>query len=297
MQPDARELPVWYWKRANGGKNLGDFLGQFIPEQLSGKNCCFEPLHSGKQVHVCVGSVLQQKLHPACCVWGAGFVAKPAGFPKGMKIFAVGGPLSLQVLRTHDYEGPIAVGDPALLLPFLLAPQDPEPAFELGIIPHYVDQATLGDRCPELTMPQESMTLRACVLDIQTEDVRAFVGQLLKCRFIISSSLHGLILAHAYGIPAVWVQFSNSVIGGRFKFLDYFMSVSVPPYEPCNFRHGTIHLDNLIELQYRTDICQHIVNFNPIPLLDACPFISDRIHCILREKIHAFGRRETLKKE
>jgi pyruvyltransferase len=287
MQPDARELPVWYWKRANGGKNLGDFLGRFIPEQLSEKNCCFESLDSGKRAHLCVGSILQHKLHSACCVWGAGFVSQPPKFPADLNIFAVRGPLSLQVLRAHGYDEPIAMGDPALLLPLIVAPEAREPSFELGIIPHYIDQATFRDRCPEMNMPPESATLRCCLLDIETENVQAFVGRLVRCKFIISSSLHGLILAHAYGIPAVWVQFSDQLIGGKFKFLDYFMSVSIPPYNPYNFRYGPIHLHNLIQLKHAADICKNILHFNPVPLLDACPFISDRMYQALRNKISA----------
>jgi hypothetical protein len=43
------------------------------------------------------------------------------------------------------------------------------------------------------------------------------------CQSVASSSLHGLILADAYGLPTRWIQESSSVI--PFKFYDYFASI------------------------------------------------------------------------
>jgi len=34
-------------------------------------------------------------------------------------------------------------------------------------------------------------------------------------------------VAHAYGIPAVWVKFSNKLFGDNIKFYDYFASVGI----------------------------------------------------------------------
>jgi hypothetical protein len=48
---------------------------------------------------------------------------------------------------------------------------------------------------------------------------------LTSCRRIISSSLHGIIFAHAFDIPAAWVKISPRVIGDGFKFFDYYSSI------------------------------------------------------------------------
>ena len=48
---------------------------------------------------------------------------------------------------------------------------------------------------------------------------------MLEVENVISSSLHGLIIADAYGIPNARVNISNKLIGGDFKFKDYCMSV------------------------------------------------------------------------
>jgi pyruvyltransferase len=34
--------------------------------------------------------------------------------------------------------------------------------------------------------------------------------------------LHGLILADAYGVPNVWAKFSDRLVGGDWKFRDYY---------------------------------------------------------------------------
>ena len=44
------------------------------------------------------------------------------------------------------------------------------------------------------------------VIDICTADYKDFVHKLLGCEKIISSSLHGIILAESYGIPAVLLK-------------------------------------------------------------------------------------------
>jgi hypothetical protein len=43
----------------------------------------------------------------------------------------------------------------------------------------------------------------------------------------VSSSLHGIILAHAYGIPVAWTEFSTGLKGDGVKFLDHYASVGI----------------------------------------------------------------------
>ena len=45
----------------------------------------------------------------------------------------------------------------------------------------------------------------------------------MACEEIVTSTLHGLICAEAYGIPVTWVKYSDKICGGQLKFQDYFL--------------------------------------------------------------------------
>ena len=54
-----------------------------------------------------------------------------------------------------------------------------------------------------------------------------FVDEILMCKHVISSSLHGLIIAHVYLVPAMAIKISDNVEGGDFKFSDYYRSLGI----------------------------------------------------------------------
>ena len=93
---------------------------------------------------------------------------------------------------------------------------------------------------------------------------------MLSCRRIVTGSLHGLIMADAYGIPSAFVM-TYTARGGEYKFFDYFSTVN-KFRNPHHLRHlaprdrstaaGLLHFDGRpIEFDYRK-------------LLDACPFLE-----------------------
>jgi pyruvyltransferase len=59
-------------------------------------------------------------------------------------------------------------------------------------------------------------------IDIRTDDYRKFIDELCSCEKIISSSLHGIILAEAYGIPAVFLGEKRD--SEMFKYYDWYIS-------------------------------------------------------------------------
>ena len=69
-----------------------------------------------------------------------------------------------------------------------------------------------------------------------------FFAELTSCAAIASSSLHGLIFGEAYGLPTLWLRVSDKVIGGGFKFADWFSLARNPqrdPHEPRTFVSAT----------------------------------------------------------
>jgi pyruvyltransferase len=120
-------------------------------------------------------------------------------------------------------ECPDIYGDPALLLPSIFNLKV-EKKYKVGIVPHFVDQKNNWVRL-------QSVREDVLIIDVY-EPVEKVIADMLSCRSILSSSLHGLIVADAYEIPSLWVKLSDKVKGKGFKFRDYLLSVGVEPYEP-----------------------------------------------------------------
>jgi hypothetical protein len=75
----------------------------------------------------------------------------------------------------------------------------------------------------------ESIRLQAPT-EIHVVDVRrgpsAVIKEIAACEHILSTSLHGLIAADSFDIPAAWARREPDLWGGRFKFLDYESAVT-----------------------------------------------------------------------
>ena len=63
---------------------------------------------------------------------------------------------------------------------------------KIGIIPHYLDEPYV----------RKSYGGKYHIISMNTWDIEKLVDDILSCEVILSSSLHGIIFAHSYGIPA-----------------------------------------------------------------------------------------------
>jgi pyruvyltransferase len=158
-----------------------------------------------------------------CEVWGSGLMSQSNKLTHPKKIHAVRGPLTRKFLIEQGIECPDVYGDPALLLPRIFSPKV-EKKYKVGIVPHFVDQKNNWVRL---------QSVREDVLVINVyEPVEKVIADILSCKSILSSSLHGLIVADAYEIPSLWIKLSDKVKGDGFKFRDYLLSIGVEPYKP-----------------------------------------------------------------
>jgi len=158
-------------------------------------------------------------------------------------------------LIKNNIDCPEIYGDPVLLLPRFYKPNINK-EYKLGVIIHYIDKKWFGLNIGNKNVLQ---------IDIQSGFYNV-ITQVLKCEKIISSSLHGLILADAYGIPAMWLKVTDKVEGAELKFNDYFMSVG----RPKNI-HIDYHLlrEPLDALKY---FYQYKIDIDLEKLYHACPF-------------------------
>jgi len=152
-------------------------------------------------------------------VWGTGCIDENMVGDTPKKVYAVRGPLTRQQLLKRNIDCPEVYGDPALLYPMIYSPKV-EKKYKWGIIPHYIEFESEEDRNVIRNLEKQGFK----VIDICSGE-KEFIDELLEVENVISSSLHGLIVADAYGIPNARVNISNKLIGGDFKFKDYCLSV------------------------------------------------------------------------
>ncbi len=216
----------------HGKYNFGDVINPIVFEKFSGKKTTWvEPEFYNKENYLAIGSILEFATSDSI-VWGSGFLRKDGkclGRPK--KICAVRGPLTREILLKEGIECPEIYGDPALLLPKIYKPKITQ-KYRLGVVPHYVDK-----NHEWLKTIQNDPSVK--ILDIQEKDPYKFIDDLLSCEKIASSSLHGVIVADAYEIPSIWIEFSDNVKGEGFKFFDYFQSVHRDNEKPLKVIEST----------------------------------------------------------
>ncbi len=203
-------------ERLDGRENFGDALSPFIVEAMlkeHGKEINREKGKASRHLYA-VGSILLFGYQKAV-VWGSGMLTEAIGFrdPRiyQLDIRAVRGPLTRKSLVCRGFHCPEVYGDPAVLLPVLYQPRVSQVADRrIAVIEHKNSLSSHLDDC------------RLSYIDIVTDDVFSTIDQICSSRLVISSSLHGIIVAEAYGIPAILV---NDYVGyNEFKYKDWYYS-------------------------------------------------------------------------
>lgn len=154
-------------------------------------------------------------------VCGSGLISPqipPRELPR--KIISVRGPRTRSELLKLGADTPERYGD-AGLLAAEFATRGVKQTHPYGLILHHADQRWAG-RFGRGWFTRRDDTL---YIDIQQDPI-AVLDAIQRCGTILSSSLHGLIFAHALGKPAMWVK-CGPLTGDTFKFYDYFDSIGV----------------------------------------------------------------------
>lgn len=246
--PNNKPIPLFYWSErkfaSKEKENYGDLLSNYIVEKISGRPVKW--IHPQKQSwykwdkrnYLVIGSILHHATKDSI-VWGSGIIDQKHKIAKA-DFRAVRGPRTREYLLNLGYKCPEVFGDPALLLPRYLSPQKKK-KWRIGFIPHYLDFKEVT----EAYHYEEDIT----VIDMMTLDVEAVTKQITECQFTISSSLHGLIISHAYNIPSVWVEFSGKLFGNGIKFIDYFESVAleITTSKKLEIKKSIEELDDLVK--------------------------------------------------
>ena len=220
-----------YWWRGDGAtdpqkQNFGDYLSPLIVEMVSGRRVEYA---SPKEADmIAIGSILsrerkakgllfKRKLH----IWGAGTDRLDRSFSGHHHYHAVRGKKTCEQIKSSNCRP--ALGDPGLLADrWWSGRATPEKKYRIGWIPHFVDH-----KRAEVTALANIQGTKVINVFDSVENV---VRQIQQCDFIASSSMHGLIIADAFGIPNRRLVVSRGIISDL-KFADYYsaMDLEEPP--------------------------------------------------------------------
>lgn len=243
----GNHVELFHWQPKSGAQNFGDHLSRVVVSRyLAGKERLLDETVSAQRRLLAIGSILHFA-RDLDVVWGSGVNGKIDERKhqfRQLDVRAVRGPLTREYLLQRGIDVPEVYGDPALLLPTLFPTRfRPAPTREYAFVPnlHDLSVSTHGHDVISPLLPWQTV-----------------VESILQCEFIISSSLHGLIVAEAYGIPARYIRLSETE--AMFKFEDYYQGTG---------RTGIPVAGSFAEARSSMDAPS--LSFNPQPLMDAFP--------------------------
>ena len=244
-----------HWHSSN---NFGDCITPYLVEQLTGKSPEFSSQDKHEPRYMIIGSLLNAA-HDKTIVWGTGMAWGNKKIKSGIDFRAVRGPLSRNVAISSGNSCPEVYGDPALFMPKLYNPAV-EKIYKIGFIPHFIERET------KYKLDGDSL-----VIDL-SQGILKVINQMLSCKKIVSSSLHGLIVADAYGIPSQWMKLTNGIIGDGTKFYDHMLAMNMETYEPWDLRGVSEYMSSKEMYEKIPDRPKSI---DLKKLWEACPFLDE----------------------
>lgn len=199
-----------------GRPNFGDDINPWFLAALTGREFRWG---STRRSHLLGVGSIAAKASAHSWAMGSGLLepVTRAERPRCGRVVALRGALTAEMLGA----APSFLGDPVLLMDRLLE-RPAVRAGRIGVVPHAISVRAWR----HLLRGRDDLTL----IDPRGDPL-SVVKAIAACERVVSQSLHGLVVADAYGIPAVWIEPAPGMVGGRFKFDDYFTAFAEP--RPC----------------------------------------------------------------
>ncbi len=234
-------MPVFYW---DSKPNFGDFIGPYLISKITGmsvlniQNLQFSGI-------MAVGSIMQMLDRKNMTVWGSGLIEEPTDeVIKNLQkyepeILSVRGSETAKFLLEAGIDVPdkSVYGDPALILPLFYNPSVSD-SKKIGICPHYIHKSHFLENITNKDSFQ--------IIDVQ-KDMESVVDSISSSTVCVSTSLHGLIIAQAYGIPWVWPEVvDNNLAGNDFKFKDFFSTL-----DKSQVSHVRVGMEDIKDIDFK----------------------------------------------
>jgi len=223
-------MKVWWAKKPKPG-NFGDVLTPVLLDYFGIDH------EYGADTYdtLCIGSIARMA-KPGVTVLGSGILSVQEELDPRADWRFVRGPITRNNLLMSGGDCPPVYGDPALLLPLLC--DESRKRFDIGIVPHYTDYELVKNMYPEHR-----------VINVLSWEPLKVAQEITECRSIVSSSLHGIICAHAFGIPVAWAKFGSTIKGNDVKFYDHYsalgLTATLSTWDDLNFTISVIDVDRI----------------------------------------------------
>jgi pyruvyltransferase len=245
-------INLFYYK-PRSFTNFGDSLNVLLIEHLTGRKVIYTNPESADCIGI--GSLLDHyiainennnfEIPTPLTIWGSGFLANKGEHPlfkteikerftRPVIVKGVRGNATKSRIEEMGYDlSNASMGDPALLLSRIINVKKSVKKYHVGLITHYSDK---GNRIIHELIRKIP---NALIIDI-THNPLDIIRSILECEIILSSAMHGLIVADAFNIPNIHITIDNKLTGGSYKFEDY--------YSVYNISHKTIKRGELERL-------------------------------------------------
>lgn len=212
---EARHRPRAWFRAAIESrqifKNFGDEMSRGIVESVFGQRVVWASPRSAELV--AVGSILEHMLPEGrpLSVWGTGLRSPesvPDRFHRDLRFLAVRGHLTASSLGLEDN---VTLGDPGLLADEVFGHK--RSSAGRIYVPHFSELA-------EWTRVRQFCEETGMALVLPTGKTGDVVRRIGSAELVLSSSLHGIIVADSYGVPVIpLMPFTG--LESMFKYRDY----------------------------------------------------------------------------
>jgi pyruvyltransferase len=209
-----KKVGLYFWSPNDhrGEENFGDYLSKLIVKKLVNKY--YEDLsktikYSTDGVEkrlLAIGSILHHAKNDDT-IWGSGINGKLLGQKievSTLDVRMVRGPLTRELLVQNNISCPKRYGEPGLLVSNFFGEIDVEKKYPFSLILNLNDIRLYDDK-EYIVHP--------------TEDLSSVIRRIRESEMIVSTSLHGLVIAEAFGVPA---RHLLSFAEPTFKYVDYY---------------------------------------------------------------------------
>lgn len=211
-------IRLFWWRNVGKGYiNFGDEITGAIIEKIFGYRSEYSTITECELVGA--GSVLEmierRNSNNTVKVWGSGYIEEEHEYnsTKGLEFYAVRGEVTRNRLESKVTK--ITLGDPGLLANIVYGKAKYKTK-KVGVVVHYADF--------DLPIVRKILHDSRFMLIDPLDEPESVARKISSCRFVFSSSLHGLIFADSFKIPNIHIKFSNNLRGGTYKFEDYYSS-------------------------------------------------------------------------